>query len=234
MTGTLGLICCRGGSKGIPQKNIKPLAGKPLLGWTLEQAKASAVCDDLACSSDDQKILDVARNFGANILINRPSELATDQAGALPTILHALDEAEKQSGKTYEWLVYMQVTSPLRLPSDISDALHMAKDKGAGSVISGYPAKTHVMVERTENGNWDFMNAKGCADAGRRQDAEKWAYALNGALYVWHVPTFRAGPKLLYPTSEIFEMPESRSVDIDEPWQFDMAEILIKRLCENG
>lgn len=232
MKHVLGLICCRGGSKGIPGKNIKPLAGKPLLGWTLDQAATAGVCDDLACSSDDAAILDAAKTHGANILIDRPAELATDQAGALPTIVHALDEAEKQSGRSYEWLIYMQVTSPLRLPSDITAALDVAKSRNACSVVSGYPAKTHITVERGDDGAWAFVKT-GASDAGRRQDAEKGAYTLNGALYVWHVPTFRAAPKLLYPNSEIFEMPESRSVDIDEPWQFEIAESLIKRLSEN-
>ncbi|MBU6236000.1 MAG: acylneuraminate cytidylyltransferase family protein [Alphaproteobacteria bacterium] len=235
MTRVLGLVCCRGGSKGVPGKNIKSLAGKPLLGWTLEQAKTSGVFTDMAISSDDAAILATAKDYGANIIINRPAALATDEIGSLPVITHALAEAEAAAGKPYDYLVLLQVTSPFRLPSDITAALEMAKNTGASSVISATPAKDspyYTVLEQKADGSYGIV--KPLPDGVvRRQDAPA-CYALNGSIYVWKTVAYKNDPKALYPDSRLYLMPEERSLDIDTPWDFTVADLLMKHLSERA
>ena len=227
----LGVVCCRGGSKGVPGKNLKSLAGKPLLGWTLEQAKASGVLTDIACSSDDDAILDASLRFGANTIIKRPAELATDEAGTLPAVVHALNTAEAQNAKKYEWIVLLQVTSPFRKPSDIASALDLAVKNGAGSVLSVTPSKHSpyfTMYEKAADGTYALVKTPQ-QGVVRRQDAPP-CFTLNGSIYVWNAERFMADPKPRYPDTLLYEMGEESAVDIDTPLDFTIADLLMKQL----
>ncbi len=123
-------ICARGGSKGVRNKNIREMAGKPLIAYTIEQAQTSELFDLVAVSSDSVEILQVARKYGADLLVERPPELATDAIGKLPAIRHCVDEAERMSGKRFDTLVDLDVTSPLRLPEDIQGAVDLLETRG--------------------------------------------------------------------------------------------------------
>lgn len=227
----LGLICCRGGSKGVVGKNIKLLAGKPLLGWTLEQAKASGVFTDIACSSDDSAILDTARAFGANILINRPAALATDQAGALPVVVHAIETAQQEKGYSYDWVVLLQVTSPFRTPHDIKAALELATRQGLGSVLSATESKHSPYFTMYEEGSDGRIALVKTLPQGvvRRQDAPA-CYTLNGSIYVWNTVRFLADPKPVYTDTKLYKMAEESAIDIDTPLDFIIADLLMKHL----
>src|SRR5579872_5457966 len=115
-------ICARGGSKGVPGKNIRELLGKPLIAHSLDQARACGLFYAIAVSSDSDEILDVAKRFGADVLVRRPEEMASDTAAKLPAIRHCVEGAEKALGRTFPVFVDLDATSPLRLPADISGA----------------------------------------------------------------------------------------------------------------
>src|SRR5689334_22114775 len=118
-------LCARGGSKGVRGKNARLLAGKPMLAHSLEQAQAAGIFDALAVSSDSDEILDIAARHGVQHLVKRPDELATDTAAKLPVIRHCVAEVERRTGSRFGTLVDLDATSPLRLPSDIREAVSL-------------------------------------------------------------------------------------------------------------
>lgn len=132
----LGVIPARGGSKGIPRKNLYPIAGKPLIAYTIEAALASEMLTDTIVSTDDEEIARVSRAFGAEVPFMRPPELATDSAQAVPTIQHAVREMEKLRDVTFDVVVMLQPTTPLRTAGDIDACLRKLLETDADSVIS--------------------------------------------------------------------------------------------------
>lgn len=221
-------ICARGGSKGLPGKNIRLLAGKPLIAWTIDQALASGLFDAVAVSSDDHAILDEAEKAGADLLVVRPAELATDEVSKLPSIQHCILNAEKHLGKNAEIVVDLQPTSPVRLPEDIKNAVALLLETGAESVITGQKAKCSPyfsLVERSTDGTVHI--SKNLANpVVRRQDAPP-CYDMNGSIYVWRRDKFMSSPSVLYPSTRLMEMPEERSIDIDSEFDFQIAEMLL-------
>ena len=150
-------ICVRGGSKGVKNKNIRPLLGQPLLIYSLEQARRSRLFDYIAVSSDSIQILDIAQQWGVDYVIQRPPELATDQAAKLPAIQHCAKTVEKLSKTTFDVFVDLDATSPLRVEEDIKGAISLLEHQSTSSnVITGTPARRSPyfnLVERHENGN---------------------------------------------------------------------------------
>src|SRR5439155_16318243 len=134
-------ICARGGSKGVVGKNARDLLGKPVLAWSIEQARETGLFDAIAFSSDSDALLDAALKAGADIAVKRPDEMATDTAPKLPAIRHCLEQAIAQTGKTPEIFVDLDVTSPLRLASDITGAVALLRESGTRNVITGAPAR---------------------------------------------------------------------------------------------
>jgi CMP-N,N'-diacetyllegionaminic acid synthase len=227
----MNLICtigARGGSKGVPGKNIKPLLGLPLLAHTIRQAKACNLFDAIAFSSDSAEILHVAKEHGADILIQRPPEMASDLAAKPPAIRHCFLEAEKQLGKTFEAFVDLDVTSPLRLPEDIRAAVALFHETGASNVITGAPARRSpyfTLVEKNDDGHVRLSKSL-ASPVVRRQDSPK-CWDMNGSIYVWRRHPFVEDPKVLYPDTQLHEMPEDRSIDIDSELDFKFVEFLM-------
>lgn len=232
------LICtigARGGSKGVPGKNIRLLHGLPLLAHTIRQAKACGLFDAVAFSSDSAEILAVAEAHGADILIERPPEMATDLAAKPPAIRHCFLEVEKRLGQRYEAFVDLDVTSPLRLPEDIRGAVALFEESGASNVITGAPARHSpyfTLVEAAEGGSVRLSKTLPNAVV-RRQDSPK-CWDMNGSIYVWRREPFVSDPRVMYPDTRLFEMPSDRSVDIDSELDFRFVELLMgQRLTNN-
>ena len=227
------LVCtigARGGSKGVPGKNLRPLLGLPLLAHTIRQAKASGLFDAVAFSSDSEDILAVARAHGADILIARPPEMATDLAAKPPAIRHCFLEAEKRLGRSYEAFVDLDVTSPLRLPEDILGAVALFHETGASNVITGAPSRRSpyfTLVEKNEEGFVRLSKTLPTAVV-RRQDSPR-CWDMNGSIYVWRREPFVSDPRVLYPDTRLYEMPEERSIDIDSELDFQFVEFLMGR-----
>jgi CMP-N-acetylneuraminic acid synthetase len=220
-------ICARGGSKGVPGKNIRPLGGKPLIAHSVERALETGLFEIVAVSSDDDAILAAGEAAGAGLLIKRPDELATDESGKVPAIVHALLAVEAHLGRQVDILVDLATTAPLRWASDIADAVTLLEESGATSVITGSAARASPyfsMVERAPDGT---VHVSKRADPPylRRQDAPA-VYEMNGSIYVWRRDPFVAAPNVFYPDTRLLEMPAERSVDIDTEFDFRLAEFV--------
>lgn len=221
-------ICARGGSKGLPGKNIRPLLGKPLIQWTVEHAVASGLFETIAVSSNDDAILAAAKNDGATLLVKRPEELATDTASKLPAIVHAVEAAESAAGARFDIIVELDATSPLRDVKDVTGAVAMLESEGRTNIITGAPARRSPyfnLVETDANGVATL--SKPMSGIARRQDAPS-AYDMNASIYVWKRDAFMSAPSVFYHDTGIFVMPEERSHDIDLLLDFKIVEMLLK------
>jgi CMP-N,N'-diacetyllegionaminic acid synthase len=219
---TFALIPARGGSKGISRKNIKLIAGKPLIVWTIEAALRSSMLSAVVVSTDDPEIADVARRAGAQVPFMRPAELAQDQSPGFDPVLHALDQLPQ-----FDSVLLLQPTSPLRNTDDIDACLQMALAHNAPSVVSVSEADTHpYWTYRVTEGHALklFVEAEPIA---RRQDLPP-AFALNGALYFAEVNWLRSSRSMVGAETLAYVMARERSVDLDTPLDWKFAELLLK------
>ncbi|WP_298241939.1 acylneuraminate cytidylyltransferase family protein [uncultured Bradyrhizobium sp.] len=223
-------ICARGGSKGVVGKNARDLLGKPVLAWSIAQARETGLFDAIAFSSDSDALLDAALKAGADIAVKRPDEMATDTAPKLPAIRHCLEQAIAQTGKTPEIFVDLDVTSPLRLASDITGAVALLRESGARNVITGAPARRSPYFNLVEQRTDGSVGLSKSADPPitRRQDAPR-CFDMNASIYVWRVAPFLEQPAVFYPDTRLFEMPEDRSIDIDSDLDFALVELLLRQ-----
>jgi CMP-N-acetylneuraminic acid synthetase len=222
---TIATVCARGGSLGLPGKNIRPLLGKPLIVHSIEQARACRDIDAVYVSTDDPAIAEVARSAGAQVPFLRPAALASAEAPKLPVIRH-LVAAIEQKGVSAARIVDLDPTSPLRDVADIQACLRLL-DADTDVVITGYEAEKNPyfnMVEYGADGYVQLVKRPPQPVAGR-QAAPK-VYAMNASIYVWHRSTlekdFWAGRTRLY------AMPRERSIDIDSELDFRIVELLMR------
>ncbi|MBR1171964.1 acylneuraminate cytidylyltransferase family protein [Bradyrhizobium liaoningense] len=223
-------ICARGGSKGVVGKNARDLLGRPVLAWSIAQARETGLFDAIAFSSDSDALLDAAVKAGADIAVKRPDEMATDTAPKLPAIRHCLEQAIAQMGTTPEIFVDLDVTSPLRLASDITGAVALLRESGARNVITGAPARRSPyfnLVEQRTDGSVGLSKSAN-PPITRRQDAPR-CFDMNASIYVWRVAPFLEHPAVFYPDTRLFEMPEERSIDIDSDLDFALVELLLRQ-----
>ena len=221
-------ICARGGSKGVKGKNIRPLNGKPLIAYSIEQAKQSGLFDVIAVSSDSDLILETAGSFGADYLIKRPDVLAIDQAAKLPVIKHCVAEVESLKGYAFDTIVDLDATSPLRSIEDIKAAVALLEDSGVSNVITAMPSRRSPYFNLVE------LNAKGFVELSkplempvvRRQDAPK-CFDMNASIYAWVRSTFLTSDSIFNDDTKLYVMPEERSIDIDSELDFKFVEFLI-------
>lgn len=223
---TLFVIPARGGSKGIPGKNIKPLAGKPLIGYSIEVARAFAPDEDICLTTDDPAIVRVAEEqFGLKVPFLRPAELATDRSGTYGVLLHALDFYAALR-RDYDTLVLLQPTSPFRTADDVRRAIDLYSPD-IDMVVTVKEAATNPYYNAFEEDENGFLHiSKGDGHYTRRQDAPRvWEY--NGAVYVINVASLRRMTLGEFPRRRLCEMPASHSVDLDTPIDWLVAETLI-------
>jgi N-acylneuraminate cytidylyltransferase len=222
----LALIPARGGSKGIPRKNVKKLAGKPLIQWTIEAAKQSKYIDRLILSSDDQEIIGVAQSLDCEAPFVRPPELALDTTSSMDVIMHALDHIGQNDALSFTHLLLLQPTSPFRETSHIDQIIEQCIDKSAEMMISVNRLKKHPSyMYYLDNGYLtSFQPVK---QQLRRQDMPV-SYEHNGALYFSEISVLRKTLSYNYAAAMPFEMSKSASLDLDEPADWDYAEHLIK------
>lgn len=226
----LALIPARGGSKGLPGKNIRPLAGLPLIAHSILAAKASPYIDRILVSTDDAKIADIAKTFGAEVPFLRPKVLSADDTPMWPVLRHAL-EYLKNEGEHYESLLLLDPTSPGRLPEDIQKASDKLRQNPAADGVIGVSRPEfnpiwHCVVEKE---GWMAPLISGGGAYGRRQDVPA-VYRINASLYIWRtsfVESCRAnwleeGKYLM------FEIPEKRAIHIDDIDEFERAELFLK------
>ena len=222
----LAIIPARGGSKGIPRKNITNLAGKPLIAWTIEEAKKSKYIDRLILSSEDKEIIQVAKEWGCEVPFVRPAELAKDDTPGIEPVIHAINTLDQK----YDYVVLLQPTAPLRSLEDIDGCIETCLTSSAPSCVSVKEVDQHpyLMYEVDKTGFLkQFLNQK--KEINRRQDLPP-VYILNGAVYVADSILLGKSRSFLMPSTKAFVMPKERALDIDDFIDFKLCEILINRL----
>ena len=219
----LALIPARGGSKGIPRKNIRPLCYKPLLQWSIDAALAAACVDQVVVSTDDPEIADVAKAGGAEVPFLRPAELATDTVPGIAPVLHALDQLPQVSD-----VLLLQSTSPLRTSADIEAIVALRQHAGRESAVSltlsaKHPAWMYSL--RQDQRLEPLLQLDG---AHCRQQLPP-AYVLNGALYLASRALLLREQAFIAPDTIGYVMPAERSVDIDTLLDWQWAEFLMEQ-----
>lgn len=220
----LGIIPARGGSKGIPQKNIKNFNGKPLIAWTIETAKKSKYIDRLILSSEDQKIINVAEEYGLEVPFVRPEKLATDVTPGDDVVLHAL---ELCSG--FDIVVLLQPTSPLRTHDDIDGAIRKMISIRAKACVSVTVSDKHPFWMYKLDERHKLVPVISERPIFRNRQELPIIYTLNGTVYVAMIDWFLTNKKFISKDTIGFIMPKKRSIDIDNYDDFFLAEVLMNK-----
>lgn len=223
----LCVIPARGGSKGLPGKNIKRLAGKPLIAYTIEQALESRYIDRVIVSTEDDRIGGVSRKFGAEVPFKRPVELAGDDSSVIDVLLHAVGWMERVEGSSFDMLVLLHATTPLRLARDIDACIEMLVEEDADNVFSVSESHRNPyfnMVEIDAGGRVRKVKDGGYAT---RQAAPK-VFDMNASIYVWWTDLLKEKKRTFLDGSRVYKMPKERSVDIDDAVDFLVAEALLR------
>ena len=218
----LAFIPARGGSKGVPRKNIHELAGKPLIAWTIEEAKKSKYIDRLILSSEDDEIIEVAKKYGCEVPFKRPIELAQDDTLGIDPVLHAIEQCPG-----YDYVVVLQPTSPLRTVEDIDGCIEKLISSGVDFCVSvTEPEKSPYWMYTLENNQMAPLLPQETLIA-RRQDLPK-CYSLNGAIYVARINSFIEEKSFITTNTMAYVMSQERSFDIDTIVDFKICEYLIE------
>jgi len=229
----LAIIPARGGSKGVPRKNIRLVAGKPLIAYTIEAAQAIRCrLHRLIVSTDDDDVAEVARRYGAEVPFMRPSELSGDRVPMIPVLQHAVQTVEAMDNIHLDWVLLLQPTAPFRTPEDIEAALELAAPGGCDSVISVVQvfAVHPILMKRIENDRLlPFCLEE--KEGTRRQDYQPPAYMRNGAIYLTRRDVLMEQNSIWGGVIRPYIMPEERSVSIDSEMDMKLAELM---LAERG
>ncbi|ARU60412.1 acylneuraminate cytidylyltransferase [Tumebacillus avium] len=219
----LAVIPARGGSKGVPRKNIRELAGKPLIAWSIEAATKSKYVDRVILSSEDDEIIQTAQTWGCDVPFVRPAELAADDTPGIDPILHALEQQPD-----YDYVVLLQPTSPLRTSADIDATIEqMLSAKAPCCVTVTEPSKSpYWMYTLQANNRLQPLIQQPLVT--RRQDLPK-AFALNGAVYVAETQWLKETKSFLAEGAIAHVMPSERSFDIDTELDLFLADAILKQ-----
>lgn len=216
----LGLVPARAGSRRLPGKNTRLIAGKPLIAWTIEAGLTARSIDRVMLSSDDDAAIDIAVSLGCEVPFKRPRYLATDEASSLDVVLHLLDETGVEE-EGFEWLVLLQPTSPLRTAEEIDEAMALCRQAGATSCISLSRLPKPAGFFGTVTEGRLAMNA--FATDGNAEPC-----LVNGAIYITRIDSLRHNRTFAGPGALAYFMDYRNSIDIDEPFEFTIAEALLR------
>jgi CMP-N,N'-diacetyllegionaminic acid synthase len=216
----LALVVARGGSKGLPSKNIRMLCGKPLIAWSIEAARQSRYIDRLILSSDDPEIIDTARQWGCEVPFVRPTELATDDASSIDVVRHAVSALVEQ----YDYVVLLQPTSPLRTSVDIDDCIKLCTVRASTTCVT--------VCEVDKSPYWMFkLDASQAlkplfpaSEMPQNRQAAPKVYQLNGAVYIARTGHIMAGGTFVAADTVAYVMGRDRSIDIDTKEDFAAVE----------
>lgn len=228
MTKVLCTICARGGSKGVKNKNVKLLNGKPLIAYTIEQAKASNLFEHIVVSTDSDLIASVAQEYGAEVFFKRSPEMASDSAGKLQVIQDAFIKSEAHYQTTFDHIVDLDATAPLRSVQDIIDSYHQFLKDGNDNLITAMPSRRSPYFNLVEIDSIGKIALSKTLNAGivRRQDAPK-SYDMNASIYIWKRDTILNENSLFLEKTGLYVMPEERSIDIDTELDFEFVEFIM-------
>ncbi|MBF0504253.1 MAG: acylneuraminate cytidylyltransferase family protein [Candidatus Omnitrophica bacterium] len=223
----IALVPARGGSKGLPHKNIRLLEGKPLIAWTIEQAKKSKYIDRVIVSTDDKKIANISKQYQAQVPFLRPAALATDKAAMMDVVFHAM-EWIKRNNDSYDLIMLLQPTSPLRKSRDIDDAIKWLFKKNAKAIVSVCKTEHHPYGANVlpKNGCMGTFIRPEIVNKNRQQLPV--FYRINGAIYLANWSYLKKNRQFLGKKTYAYIMPAVRSVDIDSHMDFEFAGFCLK------
>ena len=237
MSKILAVITARGGSKGVPRKNIRLVCGKPLIAHTIETAlQVRSHLHRLIVSTEDAEIAAVSREYGAQVPFLRPPELAADTTPSLPVLQHAVREVEALDGTRLDWVLLLQPTSPLRTADDILAALALAEAGGCDSVISVVQTPIHPLFMKRirEDRLLPFSVELTEKEGTRRQDAQPPAYVRNGAIYLTRREVLMEQNSIWGRIIRPYVMPAERSVNVDSELDLKLAELMLADRMNQG
>jgi CMP-N,N'-diacetyllegionaminic acid synthase len=233
----LGVVTARAGSKGIPGKNTRPLAGKPLIAYTIESAQASGAFDRLILSTDDEEAARIARGLGCEVPFMRPAPLSADDTPHLPVMQHAVAWMRDEQGYQPDWVMILMPTSPLRQPSHIVEAVALAERSGADSVVSvdEMPAHYHPLRALTiDAGGWArlFVGDRPVRERPVRRQGMPEAWVFNGAIYLFRTALLfdAVAPSLYGEKVAAYVMPPPYGSNIDDAEDWARVERELGRL----
>lgn len=235
MPKVLGVITARGGSKGIPGKNIKPLLGKPLIAYTIEAAKSSGVLDRLVLTTDDQGIAEVAKKYGCEVPFLRPADLADDKSAHLPVIQHAVSFLKEQEGYSPDYVMILQPTSPLRQAEHIAGSVDLILKTGADSVLSVAEIPENFnhkkAMEVAGDGSLKLLSGEPVYKrVARRQDLPKTYWSI-GSVYLFKTGLLSGPNPNFYGERTLpYVIDNKYVVDINVPSDWEVAETMLKNL----
>ena len=223
-------ICARGGSKGVKNKNIRLLNGKPLIAYTIKQALKSKLFEHIVISTDSDKIAKTALKYGAEVFFKRSPELSDDTSGKLDAIKDALLKSEKYYNTQFEHIIDLDATSPLRNVSDIINAFNQFLKNGNDNLITAMPSRRSPyfnLIEINEK-NKVVLSKPLEKPVLRRQDAPK-TYDMNASIYIWKRDVLLNNDTIFLENTGLYIMPEERSIDIDTELDFEFVEFLMRK-----
>jgi len=222
-------ICARGGSKGVKNKNIKYINGKPLISYTIEQAKNSKLFKHIVISTDSDDIANIAKEYGAEVFFKRNKDMASDTAGKLDVIKDAFIKSEEYYKERYDYLIDLDATAPLRDVEDILNSFKQFCEDENDNLITAMPSRRSPyfnLVEQDKKGKV-YLSKTLDDSIVRRQDAPK-SYDMNASIYIWKRDTILNESKLFLDKTGLYVMPEERSIDIDTELDYKLVEFLMK------
>jgi len=219
------VIPARGGSKGLPGKNIKMFCGKPLIAYTIEQARQSEYIDRIIVSTEAEEIARISLEYGAEVPFMRPMELAGDSSSTVDVLVHAINWLETVDQYAFDILILLHTTTPLRGVEDINKSITLMVEEKADNVFSVTEAHRNPYFNMVEEGSNGFVMLvkEGCFST--RQAAPK-VYDMNASIYVWWKNALKEGKKVFLKQTKAYVMPKERSIDIDDDLDFKIAEFL--------
>jgi len=230
----IGLIPARGGSKGLPRKNITQLAGKPLIAWTIETAVESNCLDRVIVSTDDLEIARISEEYGAEVPFIRPEEYASDSATSLSVVQHAIEYLRSNGISDKDFILLLQPTSPLRNSTDIINSVKLLELEKVNAVVSVFDAPCHpYYLKRVTHDGFLFPYDESAPDNFRRQDCPK-LFIPNGAIYLNQICSL-IDKKTFFPLyTYAYIMPNTRSIDIDSIEDLVIAEAMFQLIKPNN
>ncbi len=231
----LAVIPARGGSKGVPKKNIKNLAGKPLIAWTIITAlDVKDLLLNIVVSTDDVEIAKIAKKYGAEVPFIRPEKLSTDESPTIPVLQHAVNYVENNNNMTFDWVLLLQPTAPLRRTIDIRNAIEIALNNSCDSVISvNQVFSTHPILMKKINNNILLPYCIKEKEGMRRQDYFPEAYIRNGAIYLTKRNVLMMKNSIWGDKIRPLIMEENHSTNIDNQIDYYVCEKIMKERLNN-
>lgn len=226
----IAIVPARGGSKGLPGKNIKELCGKPLIAYTIQAALEAEGIDRVVVTTDDEEIANVAKKYGAEIPFMRPAELAGDTASAVDVYLHAVSFLEKEEGKAIDKFMVLLPTAPLRNGSDIEQALRQFEETHAETLVSMKEAETPISwyYEMDDSGKVKNLGINAENAVSNRQVNDSY-YVPNGAIYILDTKLLKERRTYYNDNTVAYVMSAENSIDIDCQLDFMIAQLLLEK-----